>query len=161
MAWNISILTTTGTKEVVDKIIPDIFYKAKESLHFEDATSCSIDKNLTIGYYQNQIIIIDVLGRLVNDEKFAIQVSLQKDESKIFWISESPIYRQYKNGTKIYDINGKQQISNRLKELALVPVDEWGETMIFQLFDFEVFKEKRNDYGMLISNINFDLYELG
>jgi hypothetical protein len=160
MGWNIAIITTSGTKDLIETLIPDIFYKSKEDLFFEDATSSMIGNGLTVGYDNNQIIIIDVLGRFIGDERFAKEISAINGSSKSFWIAEEPIYRSYEKGELKSECEGKEQIANRLSQLNITSIDEWGETMIFQLFNFEVFGIGKGDYQTPLSKLKFDLYEL-
>jgi hypothetical protein len=119
MAWNIAVLCTEGPKETVENILPDIFEKAKEDLFFEDATSSSIGNGLAIGCKDGKIIIIDVLGRFIGNEKFPVLISQNNTESKVFYISESAVFRQYKNGAKPRDINGKSAMAAELRSLGM------------------------------------------
>lgn len=39
MAWNKAILTTKGDKKIIDDLIPDVMFKSREGLHFDEAIS--------------------------------------------------------------------------------------------------------------------------
>lgn len=160
MAWNKSILTTSGDKILIDDLIPDVFYKSKEGLHFDEAISGMIGQNLTAGSYDSKIIINDVLGRFISKDQFPRDISSKNNECKVFWISEDCIYRHYQNGELTKEIRGRKETEKELVRLGIRPIDEWGETMILQLLDYEVFGVKREQHGFILWDVPFDLYQL-
>ena len=159
MAWNIAILVTSGDKSLIDDLIPDVMFKSKEGLHFDEAISGMIDQNLTVGVHENRIIINDVLGRFISNDQFPKDISVKNKECKIFWISEDCIYRQYHNGNLTKEIRGKVETEKELIRLEIKPIDEWGETMILQLLDYETFGVKREHHGFILWDVYFDLYQ--
>jgi hypothetical protein len=159
MAWNKAILTTQGDKNLIDNLIPDVMFKSKEGLHFDEAISGMIDQNLTVGFHDNRIIINDVLGRFISKDQFPKDISSKNNECKIFWISEDCIYRQYKNGQLTKEIRGREDTEKELVRLGIKPIDQWGETMILQLLDYEVFGVKREQHGFILWDVPFDLYQ--
>ena len=161
MAWNIAVLCTEGSQELVQSLIPDIFDKSKDFLFFEEATSSSVGNGLTVGYKDGKIIIIDVLGRFISNEKFPAFVSERNLECKVFYISENAVFRQYKNGAKVRDISGREATADELRSLGIEPIDEWGETMSFQLLEYEIFGVKiRKTRDPFLWDIKYDLYEM-
>lgn len=159
MAWNKAILTTSGDKSLIDNLIPDVMFKSKEGLHFDEAISGMINQNLTVGFHDNRIIINDVLGRFINNDQFPKDISLKNNECKIFWIAEDCIYRQYINGELTKEISGLNETEEELLRLGIKPINKWGETMIFQLLDYEVFGVKREQNGFILWDVPFDLYQ--
>ena len=58
------------------------------------------------------------------------------------------------------EVIGVAQAEYKLREVGITPIDEWGETMILQLLDYEVFGTKRMDHNSLMWDVTFDLYEM-
>jgi len=85
---------------------------------------------------------------------------LTNKECKLFWVAEECIYRKYQEGQLIKEIKGRQETEKELLRLGIKPIDEWGETMILQLLDYELFNVKREQHGFLLWDVPFDLYEL-
>lgn len=142
MAWNIGVLCIKAGKNKIEDIF-DIFYKEKENLFFEEVASCSMDKALGITSYKEWIIIVDNQGRFIFNEPFPLKISKQY-KIKTFWISEGMIYRDYhygffKKGGIKNEYKGKKGGTKYLKEHNIKPLDEWGETMIFQVIENEIF----------------------
>lgn len=90
----------------------------------------------------------------------------KKYKVKSFWISESLIYQDFhfsflkKGGIKI-EYQGKQGGIKYLNSKRIKPVDEWGETMIFQIIEKEIFDVSKESYGTSLMDLEFDKYELG
>jgi hypothetical protein len=161
MAWNIAVLVTPGLKVTVGEIIPDVFVKTSEGLLFEDATSATVGTSLTVGIRNDDIIIIDVLGRFVEDETYPMQVAKQNGECKVFYISENPVFRSYKHGERVKEAIGIGSVKADLEKAGIEPLDEWGETMVFQLLEHEAFKvKKREGRDHVLWDVKYDLYEL-
>lgn len=159
MAWNKAILTTSGDKSLIDELIPDVMFKSKEGLHFDEAISGMIDQNLTVGVHAGNVIINDVLGRFISNDQFPKDISIKNNVCKVFWISEDCIYRKYETGLLTKEIRGRKETEKELIRLGIKPIDQWGETMILQLLDYEVFGVKREQHGFVLWDVPFDLYQ--
>lgn len=164
MAWNIGLLCIKVDKKQVDEIIPDVFYKSSDGLVFEEVASVSMGKSLGVGFYGNWILIVDSQGRFISDDRFPQELS-KKYKVKSFWISESLIYRDYnfaffkKGGIKSEYISKEGGITY-LDSMRIKPIDEWGETMIFQIIEKEIFEVSKGSYGTSLMDLKFDKYEL-
>ena len=82
-----------------------------------------------------------------------------------FRVSESLIYRDYtfgfwKKGGIKKEYKGKQEGNVYLQSKGIKPVDEWGETIIFQIIDKEIFETTTEDYGTSLMDMKFDKYDL-
>jgi len=164
MAWNIGLLCIKAENNETDKIIPDIFYKSTTGLGFEGVTSASMGKALGVTSFGKWILIVDVQGRIIFNDKFLEELS-KKYKIKTFWISESLVYRDYnfglfsKGGIKT-EYKGKEGGKSYLNSKGIKPVDEWGETMIFQIIEKEIFELRKEDYGTSLMDQKYDKYEL-
>lgn len=162
MAWNIGLLCIKADINEVDDIL-DIFYKSKEELYFEDVTSVSMGNALGVGYANSWILIFDTLGRFIKDSPFTLELSKQY-KVKMFWISESLIYRDYyfdsliKGGVKA-EVKGKGEGLNYLNDREIRTIDHWGETIIFQIIGNEIF-DNCNDTFDKLWNLRYAKYEL-
>ena len=154
MAWNITLTLIEASEDQIDLIIPDIFEKVKEGMIFEDATSVSIGQGVSVGYFNGFVIIIEVAGRMVSDDKFPMQLSKQFDVL-LCHISEEIVFRTYKGGEVQQNIYGREEARAWLETNKVIPKDEWGETMSWQILEF-VTKITLDD----LFNLKYDLYEV-
>ncbi|AOZ92565.1 hypothetical protein [Paenibacillus crassostreae] len=163
MAWNIGLLCIKAGIDEVDSIL-DIFYKSKEGLHFEEVTSVSMGSALGVGQTQSWILIVDTEGRFIEDLSFPLKLS-KKYKVKTFWISESLIYRDYffsifKKGGLKTELKGLNEGLNYLNSKGIRALDEWGETIIFQIIEKEIFGNKKGNNGTSLMELKFSKYEL-
>ncbi|MGF9697895.1 hypothetical protein [Paenibacillus sp. MABNR03] len=163
MAWNIGLLCIKTELSKVDDIL-DVFYKSEDGLHFEDVTSFSMEDALGVGEQQPWIIIVDTQGRFINDVSFPLQLSKQY-KVKTFWISEKLIYRDYyfnflKKGGLKSEVVGIDGGLKYLNSKGIQAIDKWGETIIFQIIENEIFNRKTTKYGTSLNEIRYLKYEL-
>lgn len=163
MAWNIGLLCVKADLVEVDTIL-DVFYKSEEGLFFEDVTSASMAPAIGVGYAGPWIIIVDTEGRFIEDAGFPLQLS-KKYKVKTFWISESLLYRDYhfnflrKGGLKT-ELIGKDEGLKYLDSKGIKARDEWGETIIFQIIENEIFGKRSEEYGTSLMDLKYAKYEL-
>lgn len=163
MAWNIGLLCIQAPETSTEDIL-DVFRKSKEGLCFEDVTSASMEHALGVGYSHSWIIIIDTLGRFLEDSTFVQELS-RKYKIKVFWISESLIYRDYqysflKKGGVKREYLGVEDGLKYLKSKGIDPWDDWGESLVFQMIEKELFDTQRETFGTTLWEISYDKYEL-
>lgn len=163
MAWNIGLLCIKTGLNKVDDIL-DVFHKTEEGLHFEDVTSVLMEDSLGVGETQPWIIIVDTQGRFINDVNFPLPLSKQY-KVKTFWISERLIYRDYyfnflKKGGLKSEVTGIAEGLKYLNSKGIQTIDEWGETIIFQIIENEIFNRKITKHGTSLMDIKYLKYEL-
>lgn len=165
MGWNIGILCIKAEQKEISNIIPDIFYKSGEGLFFEDITSITMGIALGVGYTDSWIILVDTMGRFIKDEKYPDQIS-KKYKVKSFWVAENMIYRDYnfgiiKKGGLQSTIVGREAGLDYLKKNNIGLVDNWGETIIFQIIENDIFNNKIiGQRGSSLMNLKYEKYEM-
>lgn len=158
------MLCIKADRKQVDEIIPDVFFKSSSGLVFEEVASASMSKSLGVAFHGNWILIVDSLGRFVFDDRLPQEWS-KKYKVKSFWISESLIYRDYnfaffKKGGLKSEYKGRQGGLTYLDSMGIKPVDQWGETMIFQIIEKEICEVSKESYGTSLMDLKFDKYDL-
>jgi hypothetical protein len=160
MGWNIALMAVKAGPDALDEIIPDVFDKTGENLFFEDATSVMMDRALGVTACNGWIIITDVLGRFIADDRYPAEVS-ESFEVKLFWIAEDLVYRHYRDGACVSEVAGIAAAGACLEEKGIVPADEWGETRIIQILEAELFPGQTGEKGWdILFRQKFDKYEL-
>ncbi|CAH1207444.1 hypothetical protein [Paenibacillus sp. JJ-223] len=158
MAWNIGLLCIQAELNDVDQIL-DIFHKSEEGLYFEDVTSVNMGDALGVGIHDSWVIIVDTQGRFIYDEKFPLQLS-ERYKVKTFWIAEGLVYRDYDdNGGKNTEVRGIDEGLKYLHSKGIKPIDEWGETIIFQILENEIFDIKMEQHGTTLHRLRYLKYE--
>ncbi|MGF7050622.1 hypothetical protein J2T13_005172 [Paenibacillus sp. DS2015] len=163
MGWNIGLLCIKTSKDEVDSIL-DGFYKSKEGLYFEEVSSVSMESALGVVQTQSWLLIVDTLGRFIEDSRLPLNLS-KKYKIKTFWISESLIYRDYyfnliKKGGLKTELKGINQGLKYLNSKGIRSHDEWGETIMFQIIENEIFSNRMKDNGTSLMGLKFSKYEL-
>lgn len=163
MAWNIGLLCIKADMGEADSIL-DLFYQSQEGLTFEDVASSSMGAALGVGYAHPWIIIVDTEGRFIEDSRFPLALS-RKYKVKTFWIAEDLIYRDYyfqffKKGGLKTERRGKEEGLEYIKSRGIKVLDEWGETIIFQMIEHEIFGKQPEDYGTSLMDVTYAKYEL-
>lgn len=163
MAWDIGLLCIKAGMDQVDSIL-DIFYKSKEGLHFEEVTSVLMGSALGVGDTQSWILIVDTEGRFIEDLSYPLKLS-KKYKVKTFWISESLIYRDYffsifKKGGLKTELKGVNEGLKYLNSKGIRALDEWGETIIFQIIEKEIFGNEMGANGTSLMKLKYSKYEL-
>ncbi|MCM3784954.1 hypothetical protein M3231_18450 [Neobacillus mesonae] len=163
MAWNIGLLCVKAPMSKADDIL-DIFYKSEEGLYFEDVTSALMETSLGVGEANDWLIILDTQGRFIHEPGFAMTLSKQY-KVKTFWIAESLIFRDYhfgllKKGGLKSEWKGVDQGIKYLHLSGMKAIDEWGETIIFQIIEHEIFNRKIEKYDSSLQNMRYSKYEL-
>lgn len=160
----IGVLCVKVPKSEIEDVIPDIFYEEEKGLFFEEITSSSMEKSLGVGYHNDWLIMTNVEGKFIFDDKYAQMLS-KKYKVKTFLISEQMIYRDYnfgwlKKGGIKKEYKGSEGGEKYLKENNIKPVDEWGETMIYQIIEKEIFGKVTEKYGSTLNDIKYSKYVL-
>ncbi|WP_028551202.1 hypothetical protein [Paenibacillus sp. UNC451MF] len=165
MAWNIGLLCIKAdVVKVEEDTFLDIFYKSKDGVHFEEIASVTMDSALGVGYAQPWTLIFDINGRFIFDQKIPMEIS-KKYKIKTFWIAESLIYRDYhfgilkKGGVKT-EVNGRDEGLKYLTSKGIKAADEWGETIIFQIIEKEIFNKFKENYDTSLWDLRYAKYEL-
>lgn len=160
MGWNIALMAVKAGAEAIEEIMPDVFDKTAENLFFDDATSVMMDAALGVTACNGWVIITDVLGRFISDDRFPAAVA-ESFEVKVFWIAEDLVYRQYRDGARINEVKGIAAAGAYLQQLGITPADEWGETRIIQILEAELFPGQTGEKGWdILFRQRFDKYEL-
>lgn len=160
MGWNIALMAVKAPAAAVDEIIPDVFGKTEEQLYFEDATSVMMGNALGVTACNGWVIITDVQGRFIADDRFPVEVSVTY-EVKTYWIAENLVYRHYRGGSCVNEVKGIAAAGEYLQQLGITPADEWGETQIIQILEAELFSGLTDEKGWdVLSEQRFDKYEL-
>jgi len=165
MSLNIGLLCIKGeVAKVYEDTYLDVLDKTKEGLHFEDIISVSMDSALGVGYLHPWTLIFDINGRFIFNQNFPLDAS-KKFKVKAFWISESLIYRDYhfdifrKGGIKT-EINGIDEGLKYLTSKGIKAIDEWGETIIFQIIEKEIINKSNQNIHEILLDIKYAKYEL-
>jgi len=163
MGWNVGVLCIKADINEVDNIL-DIFYKSEVGLCFEEITSVSMGKALGVGHTESWILIVDTLGRFIRDSRFTIELS-HKFKLKMFWIAEALIYRDYyfdniKKGGIKFELKGKSDGLRYLNDMGVKAIDNWGETIIFQIIEKEIFDKCNHNFDTSLMNLRYAKYEL-
>jgi hypothetical protein len=160
MGWNIALMAVKAGPDELDEIMPDVFGKTASALFFEDAASVNMGQALGVTACNGWIIITDVQGRCIADDRFPVQLS-KSFEVKTYWIAEDLICRCYRNGACVTEVKGIKAAGDYLLGKGIEPADEWGETRIIQLFEAELFPGHNDPKGWeILFEQKFDKYEL-
>jgi hypothetical protein len=160
MAWNIAFMFVKANKDEIDHVLPDVLDKKDENLFFEDATSVRMGHAMGVSFYGDWIILSDVQGRVIFNDSYPKDIS-KKYLVKTFWISEDMIFRQYEKGDLIKEIKGIEAGGKYLQQNKKQPIDEWGETRIIQILEFEIFSNVPGKKGWdILFGLRFDKYDL-
>lgn len=159
MGWNVALMAVKAGADAVDEIIPDVFDKTDEHLFFDDATSVMMGAALGVTTCNGWVIITDVQGRFIADDRFPVQVA-ESFEVKMFWIAEDLVYRHYRDGACVREVEGIAAAGDYLLQLGIKPADEWGETRIIQILEAELFPGQTGEKGWdVLFQQRFDKYE--
>lgn len=161
MAWNIGLLCVKVSAGATDQIIPDVFYETESGLYFEDASSVMMDTALAVAHTGEWLLIIDVQGRFIRDDAYPRELA-RNYKVKTFWISEEMIYRDYSNQAEHTEIKkeykGAKEGEEYLEKHKIKPADKWGETIIFQIIEKEIFGNDEVKHSLM--ELRYAKYEL-
>ncbi|WBW95182.1 hypothetical protein [Oceanirhabdus sp. W0125-5] len=164
MAWNIGVMCIKAKYDEISNIIPDIFYKVEKNVFFEDATSIMMGEALAVTHSNSWIIIIDTLGRFIFNDEFPKKLS-RHYKVKTFWISEEPIFRDYRYGILRKGGIGAEYIGinqgvKYLNEYKLRKIDKYGETIAMQMIEKEIFNKELKEGELSLFPLKYLKFEM-
>ncbi|QLY81820.1 hypothetical protein [Clostridium intestinale] len=163
MSWNIGVIAVYASENEIENVIPDLFELEETDVYFEDVSSVSMGNSIGVGYSNNWIIIIDPVCRFLRSDKYPKELVKKGYRVKSFYISENLIFRNYSKTflgeVKVDEYSGIDSGNKYLKDNKVIPKDEWGETLIIQILEFEIFNNRNsNDFSLM--NIKYKKYNI-
>jgi hypothetical protein len=163
MSWNIGVIAVYASENDIENVIPDLFELEETDVYFEDVSSVSMGNSIGVGYSNNWIIIIDPVCRFLRNDKYPKELAKKGYRVKSFYISENLIFRNYSQTSlgevKVDEYSGIDSVNKYLKDNKVIPKDEWGETLIIQILEFEIFNNRNsNDFSLM--NIKYKKYNI-
>lgn len=163
MSWNIGVIAVYAKENEIENVIPDLFEVGQTDVYFEDISSTSMGNSIGVGYANNWIVIIDPLCRFLRNDKYPQELVKKGYRVKSFYISENLIFRNYSKTllgkVKVDEYFGIDLGIKYLKDNKISPKDEWGETIITQILEFEVFNNRTtNNFSLM--NIKYTKYNI-
>lgn len=163
MSWNIGLMFIKAKESDIPNIIPDVFEKVASNVIFEDITSCTMDNDLGVCCNQEWVIIVDVMGRIITNDRFVKQVA-KKYEVKTIYISNDLIYRQYRyglfrKGSVQKQIKGAENGYRYLKNKGIEETMD-GEIIGWRIVECDIFHNTGEENSMSMMDLLFDRYTL-
>ncbi|MFD3447114.1 hypothetical protein ACFDTO_21165 [Microbacteriaceae bacterium 4G12] len=163
MSWNIGVIAVYADENEIDDVIPDVFELGQTDVYFEDVSSVSMGNSIGVGYANNWIIIIDPLSRFFTNDTYPQELAKKGFKVKSFYISEDLIFRNYHTTflgkVKVDEYLGISSGIKYLKNHKITPWDEWGETLITQILELEIFNNK-TVHNFSLMDIKYRKYDI-
>ncbi|ENQ3107300.1 hypothetical protein ACEOWJ_003384 [Bacillus cereus] len=163
MSWNIGVMAVYADENEIENVIPDVFELGQTDVYFEDISSVSMGNSIGVGYANNWIIIIDPLSRVLMNDAYPQELAKKGFKVKSFYISEDLIFRNYfttfLGKVKVDEYLGIGSGIKYLKDHKIIPRDEWGETLIIQILEFEIFNN-RSAHDFSLMDIKYRKYDI-
>lgn len=105
MGWNIEVVAVRADE--LSKTVPDVFEATDSTMGFEEATSHRRAPDLCAAKVGDWVAVIDVLGRMAENDRFLADASASTD-LHLVQITSNPIALHYRNGQAVAELNSRE-----------------------------------------------------
>lgn len=149
-----------ASKDQIDAVIPDVFYKSAEGLSFDEVASSSMGSSLGVAHINDWLIVVNPNNALTFNTALPTILSSTFELLTFFIADDDPIFRHYANGTVVQATEGLEALDALLEEKGITPQDQYGESKMLQLVEHELLYGLEGDWISHLFDAGFELYEL-